>query len=94
MTKYDYIVIVLQFIIGGLLVLLWRRVSEALHIREEVLNEMKKIIREETKKFIPQEVHTILCENSSLKIREHITKEIKSMKQEVIEALKNNGKGT
>ena len=95
MTKYDYVVIVLQFIIGGLLMLLWRRVSEALRIREEILNEIKKIIKEETKKFIPDTVHAILCENASLKIRDHITKEIKVMKTEIVEAIKSaNGKGT
>lgn len=52
--------------------------------------DIKKEIREE---YLSKDMHKISCENAALRMREHISAEMKIAKGEIIAAIKNNGKG-
>lgn len=56
------------------------------------LEENKKEIvamKEDTKQFVTEATHNILCENASLKIRNHVSSEVSKLKVEVVDELQS-----
>lgn len=77
---------------GGALGLVWF----GFRTQKKELKDDVKMVKET---YLKEETHGLLCENTSLKINEHLTKEMTKLKDEVFgkfrdleKAIKDNGK--
>ena len=85
----------LEFInlgVAGLLGLLWFDIRNIRKKNEnlDLLNEKsRQAARDENFTiFLKKDDHTLLCENAGLKIKEHLSKEIKDSENRILEAIK------
>ena len=81
---------------GGALGLVW------LGFRTQKTRTDNRIddIEKNQEKYIPEEKHKLICENATLKTNEHLTAELKALKEEICielrsleKLIRNNGKG-
>lgn len=64
----------------GALSLVWYNFKSKLEDHKKEITTMKT----ETKSFLTEATHGILCENASLRIREHVSIEVSKLKKDVV----------
>jgi len=70
----------------GILSVLWWDIRGIRKEREEQTKLM-----EDT--YLKKETHDLLCKNAGLEFKNHVSQEIKVMRDEILTAIKNNGRG-
>lgn len=78
--------------VAGILGIMWFDIRNIRKKHTESGLEIEKRFndaREENfKVFLTEAKHTLLCENSGLKIKEHVSQEIKASENRILEAIK------
>jgi len=80
----------LQEIVGGIMTgilgLLWWDIRGVRKDRETLNKEIADT-------YLSKETHELLCKNAGLEFKNHVSGELKAVKDEILTAIKNNGKG-
>lgn len=63
------------------------RTSGSKHIAEETLGRVAKIESALNSEVLKEDTHSLLCRNANLEIKNHMTKEFKAFKEEIIIAI-------
>ena len=75
-----------KLVFAGILGILWWDVRKVGKLRQNIMNGIEG-------KYLTRDKHTDLCKIASLEMKRHVSNEINTAKDAIIEAIKDNGKG-